>query len=461
MEDKVRFLYLLVVLFLFTHCTRQETNNIDVVTNGITALYEENIEEWIFDGTSFRNRSPNIFNNVYYEFLANDNFITIDDPEFRIERLFLDGNISPIGWSVNGAFAYAQYIPSEFGASTSRVTVLSIISGENEHVDTSEDYDLQWAEAEDIRFFEPRSIPFNEFWETRHDDILELLRRHEIISFYDFALWNINTLEERFNLELIIEDGLPFFEGVGTFINVFQGKNMILQNEQGKRKTIALIGRLHFGQEDHFWDVGEHSVLDIIGYFECPFGNGIVFYFFDRVYTPITTPPFGRRTGRYVLRIGFQRLAWFNLQMADISTDIDTTNDRENYDHDTGIISGARQSQIGLMASHRMVGVIGWSSTGLFAYRATWEEPAVPASGYKLVIFDAVTNNEIVRDLFAWPEPPWHEPDDLPPSPETRLAETKTRWNELLSSYGIAGYVANPVEEIIEGKYKLLGGEEF
>ena len=149
------------------------------------------------------------------------------------------------------------------------------------------------------------------------------------------------------------------------------------------------------------------------------------------------------------------------LQTADISTDTDTAIDQENYAYDADIVTGTRQSQIGFMASSRIVDVIGWSYTGLFAYRTTWDAPAIPASGYKLIIFDAVTNNEIVSDLFSWPSPPWHEPDALPPSPETRIAETRTRWNELLSSYGIAGYVANPVEEITEGGYNFFGGNGF
>jgi len=71
---------------------------------------------------------------------------------------------------------------------------------------------------------------------------------------------------------------------------------------------------LHFGDENFLWDLGEYSVLDFVGYFECPFGNGIVFYFFDKEYTPITIPPFATPTGEYILRSGFQRLAGLNFE---------------------------------------------------------------------------------------------------------------------------------------------------
>jgi len=108
----MRFLYLPLVLLFFTHCARQETNSASV---GSAKIIEDNTEEWFFNGISINNRSPNTFNNIYSEFITNENFITINDLEFRIEKLYLDDNISPIGWSKNGQFAYAQYIPHPYG----------------------------------------------------------------------------------------------------------------------------------------------------------------------------------------------------------------------------------------------------------------------------------------------------------------------------------------------------------
>jgi hypothetical protein len=127
-----------------------------------------NISVYIFsqNNTSFK------YGNVFSIFIANDNYITIDDPEYRIEKMYLDGNISPIGWSRNGHFAYAQVL-DKYGYyndyPVSQVVIFNIIDDEIINIVNNLKYYSEpsgggWAEADEI--------PFDEFWVKYREEII-------------------------------------------------------------------------------------------------------------------------------------------------------------------------------------------------------------------------------------------------------------------------------------------------
>jgi hypothetical protein len=339
MNILVKIICLLAILFSFSYCNRQKTYNIIPETNEnienieeieiITDVYTKYISRFaIFDGSRYHNRSPNIFNNAFSEFQSNTNFITVDDPEYRVEKLYLDGNFSPIGWSRKGHFAYARFKDEK----VSSVTIFNIITDEIlEYIDNVRDY-TEYSDSlreiygdpygpdynyeiyqtvEDLN--ENYKISFEEFWAKYNSDLVILLKKYEIISFEDFKLFDINTLNEKYNLEIIIEDGLPREEEWGwNEPRIEQGKNIIIKNAHGGRKIIGDVGMLHFGFKGQVYDWGRYSVLDFVGYYEYPFEDRIVFYFYDRVFIPITRPQ-ESKAFKFVVRTNFEGLAGCHL----------------------------------------------------------------------------------------------------------------------------------------------------
>ena len=339
MKILVKIICLLTILFSFTYCSKHKTYNAvpemnedieDIEKNEIiTDIYTKYImRDIIFVGNRFHNRSPNFFNNAFSEFQSNTNFISIDDPEYRIERLYLDGNFSPIGWSRNGHFAYARFNRDQ----VSSVTIFNIITNEIlEYVDNVGDY-IEYRDSLREIYGDPYGpdynyeirqtvddllsnykISFEEFWGKYNDNVVSLLKKYDIISFVDFKLFDIDTLSKRYNLEIIIEDGLPKEVNAGwSEPRIEQGKNIIIRNAYGERKTIGDVGMLHFGFKGQEYDWGEYSILDFVGYYDYPFEERIVFYFYDRVFIPITRPQ-ERKAYKFVVRTNFEGIAGCHL----------------------------------------------------------------------------------------------------------------------------------------------------
>jgi hypothetical protein len=339
MNISMKIICLFSIFVFFTYCNKPKTyneiseTNEDIEQNEImTNTYTKNSENFQqkveteysrrkvkFNGPRFENRSPNIFNNVFSEFMKNTNYITIDDPEYKIEKLYLDGNFSPIGWSKNGHFAYARFNDDYI----SSVTIFNIITDDiSEQIENVKDY-MEYRESLENIYGKPYDrdyetyelvedlksnykISFEDFWEKYNNDIIELLKKYEMISFSDFELFNINTLSERYNFEIIIEDGLPKEEyRMWNEPRIEQGKNIIIKNADGKRKIIGEVGMLHFGFKGQEYDWGYYSVLDFAGYYEFPFEERIIIYFYDRVFIPITAP-LGGKILEYVVRKNFE-----------------------------------------------------------------------------------------------------------------------------------------------------------
>jgi hypothetical protein len=305
MEIFVKILSFILIMFSFVHCSRHKTydeRNIerDAILNRYIAEdrpqrqntappyapelnTDNNIIQSpsIYDGTRFINKSPNNYNNIYSAFLLNDNYIIIDDYEYGSLKIYLDGNISPIGWSDNGRFAFAQF--SSYGRDDynpySRIIIFNIITDEIEDVVDNLNYFEQGAWLDEITF--------DEFWIKYNKEIYAILKKNEINPFSDLILWNIETLKERHDLEIVIEDGLPKYIGeIGSGPqSARQSKNIVIKNSDDQTKIIAEVGGLWFGARGDEMDMGDFSILDFIGYYEFPYGDRIVFYFYDRVFS--------------------------------------------------------------------------------------------------------------------------------------------------------------------------------
>jgi hypothetical protein len=122
-------------------------------------------------------------------------------------------------------------------------------------------------------------------------------------------------------------------------------------------------------------------------------------------------------------------------------------NDWEN-DHTERVQRGLDNHKI-------FIEIIGWSRTGLFAYRTRFYNPASSGSGYGLIIFNAVTDIIIENDEIYTSAPFYDGPN------EKDIIEIRNKWNGLLNKYGIIGQVRNPVEEIKEGGYQNFGKENI
>jgi hypothetical protein len=276
---------------------------------------------------SFINTSPNTFNNVYNNLITNSVFIKIEDNKYPINKLFLDGSLSPFGWSENGYMVFAQFREGN-NFDVSSVKILSINSNEviNE-INNIDDYNtfIESRKEEFIyefngetRYFDELyelvyKITFNEFWEKYNNDIVDLLINYEIISFSDIILHNVDTLNENHNLEIIVIDGNPVYKDHGWSEPwLFIGKYLLINNKlTGLTKKITEIGSLYFGSRGEEMDYQYYSTLDIVGYYKCPFGNAIVFYIYDKIHVPITSP--GWWIEYYITQSNYNRFVVFLL----------------------------------------------------------------------------------------------------------------------------------------------------
>jgi hypothetical protein len=99
--------------------------------------------------------------------------------------------------------------------------------------------------------------------------------------------------------------------------------------------------------------------------------------------------------------------------------------------------------------------VIGWSKTGLLAYRTRFYWPAMPGSGYALIIFNAVNDKIVETKNILTSSVDYDGPT------KEEISKTRSEWNGTLRTYGIIGQVSNPVGEILDESYQTFGKENM
>jgi hypothetical protein len=228
------------------------------------------------------------YGNVFSVFISNDNYITIDDPEYRIEKMYLDGHISPIGWSRNGHFAYAHILDQYYhnyhdddDYPVSEVVIFNII--DDEIINTVNN--LKWySEPSGGGWGEVDEKSFDEFWVKYRDEIITSLKKYNIIPIKDLKLENIQTLSNKFNLTVAFENSLPEEHDTGWGPHdVYQGKNIIINSTNGK-KIVSQTEAIFIGKADGTRVTNFRGEIDFVGYYKYPYGDRIVLYFYDKVF---------------------------------------------------------------------------------------------------------------------------------------------------------------------------------
>jgi hypothetical protein len=91
-------------------------------------------------------------------------------------------------------------------------------------------------------------------------------------------------LSNKFNLTITFEDGLleEHDTGWGPH-NIYQGKDIIVNNTSGK-KIISQTESIFIGKADGTRLNNFRGEIDFVGYYKYPYGDRIVFYFYDKIF---------------------------------------------------------------------------------------------------------------------------------------------------------------------------------
>jgi hypothetical protein len=206
----------------------------------------------------------------YYVFAQmGSGYIRINDSDYPITKLFLDGNISIIGWSDDGYIAFAQFWTDEDEERHCIFVIQNIITDEIETSFSNQGFTGQFT------YFEP--LTFNEFWTKYSTEIKNSLRKYNIISFPDMELQNFLALKENYGLEILVEDGMPEAVNDAWSSGYFLKKNIIAKNSNDKRKIITEAGRLFDGFTDTY-----NVEIELLGYYKYPYGDRVVIYFYNK-----------------------------------------------------------------------------------------------------------------------------------------------------------------------------------
>jgi hypothetical protein len=211
--------------------------------------------------------------NNYINLTTNDKYI--------INKMYLDGNLVPIGWSRDGKIAFAQYIGLDLDGLVgpvceSTVKIFDLINDEvidilytrlhslagNEYETDEILYGLGNRIIRRIKDNDDSGISFQQFWTLFEPEITNMLERHKIISYPNSKFHDINELKINYGLEIYFEN----FSG--KYADSDYGKeyqNIIVKNSGGKTKTIGQVGSFMSGGT-------------VLGYYKSPYENRIVIY---------------------------------------------------------------------------------------------------------------------------------------------------------------------------------------
>jgi hypothetical protein len=164
-----------------------------------------------------------------------------------VNKMYIDGNLSPIGWSKDGKFAYAhcRYLQRDLRRIfITQVIVMDMISNEV-CVIFSSSFSNEGKEHDD-------GITFSNFWRNSEAKITEILQQYNIISYPEIELQNPETLTSQYGLEIEFE----YSEYTNT---------VFITNKSGERKKILTI-------------MESYSEGKVLGYYKSPFNNRLVIY---------------------------------------------------------------------------------------------------------------------------------------------------------------------------------------
>jgi hypothetical protein len=115
---------------------------------------------------------------------SNENYI--------VNKMYLDGNFTPIGWSRDGKIAYAVYlgmVGTGGFVNISKIVIFDMIT----------DTELETISNRDS---ENNDVDFSEFWLISKNRITNMLRKYNIISFPEIEIQNMDTLRELYGLSI-------------------------------------------------------------------------------------------------------------------------------------------------------------------------------------------------------------------------------------------------------------------
>ncbi|GHU25866.1 hypothetical protein FACS1894172_14760 [Spirochaetia bacterium] len=167
--------------------------------------------------------------------------------DYHINKMYLDGNFSPIGWSKDGYFAYAEYFEGKPGS-----------CGKGARDEISAVYIMNTVTDEIIEKVTNKDISFEEFWQLEEYKITAMLKKHNIISLPNIELKNIELLEEIYGIRV-------YFTFNDPEDNYWSAYDSLIVEKNEKSKEIAELYTA--------W-----SVREIIGYYKNPFEDRIVIY---------------------------------------------------------------------------------------------------------------------------------------------------------------------------------------
>jgi hypothetical protein len=233
------------------------------------AVMKQRIKYSFFIGCFFINLIPAFSQIDSHDFIS----LTINS-NYKVNKMYLDGHLSPIGWSQGGYIAFARWIrwiPNGGPANICSVEIFDTI--------TDKSVDLFR-----IEYSEDNDLSFEEFWSINKEGVTNFLRRYNIVSFPDIEIQPINQLKNQYGLEVIFEDtvdeyGSPWYT------------NIIVLNSHGRRKAVSTIG-LYGGAE-------------ILGFYKSPYENRVVLYIKEIAGGPLMGEIFYYFVGCH-LSVGFQ-----------------------------------------------------------------------------------------------------------------------------------------------------------
>lgn len=209
------------------------------------------------------------FFGISYSQDRSNNFVSItSNSDYPINRMYLDGSFSPIGWSKNGFFAYAEYAEyttDDVGAvieNKSAVYIMNTIT--DEIVAELSNYTRHIGVHITHKYADLKNVSFEEFWFAKQHEITSLLKHYNIISFPDMELRAISTLIDLHGVEVYLVETDWRKADINVYVN-YNFKWNIYAARNGRKKIIGTIGSA--------WSVDE-----ILGYYMSPFENRIVVY---------------------------------------------------------------------------------------------------------------------------------------------------------------------------------------
>jgi hypothetical protein len=163
--------------------------------------------------------------------------------------MYLDGNLSPIGWSRIGYIAYA-YVYTTYEPPKQHVCFITIFNTvTDEVIDTFTNIIHYPNEFRD--YYELDDMSFEEFWTNNKDGITRFLKKYDIVSFPNINLESIDTLNQQYGLEVVL-------------VKAENEIRITIVNNTGKEKIVST--------ESFFRSV------KVLGFYKSPFEERVVLY---------------------------------------------------------------------------------------------------------------------------------------------------------------------------------------